>query len=318
MNWGNSNSRVPFSQDPLNLESWHLYPYHPSMLPPYIRYFVPLALACTLCTARAVVVSEEYSYNAEVSQNEACRRAEERAKSKAIASVLGEVVSSEEQMLCRSASGKTDDTCEFNQMSWSIIEGEIRGDVKVIKRVEAEKRGDKAWACVLTLDVDVVVPTRKPDPNFQLKSEIYFLTPNPRRATLQRERVPRKSFHVDDDILFEVTSTEPAHLALFGWLPNEDNKVYRIDSPATRPNCPQGAFSAPDKGKTAESYCLTASWSNAYKDTKKTYDEWLILVATKSPQKWLPAYELDQFKAILREIPLDQRRVVRRPYQLMK
>jgi hypothetical protein len=186
--------------------------------------------------------------------------------------------------------------------------------VKEIKRAEAVPRGPNVWACVLTLEVDVVVPTRKPDPNFQVNSEIYFLAP----GTRQRDKVLRKSFHAGDDLLFEVQSTEPAHLALFGWLPNEDNKVYRIDSPATRPNCPQGAFSAPDKGKTAESYCLTASWSNAYKDTKKTYDEWLILVATKSPQKWLPAYELDQFKAILREIPLDQRRVVRRPYQLMK
>ena len=92
-----------------------------------IARLVPWALACTLCAAHAIQVTEEYSYDGEVSQNEACRRAEERAKNKAIASVLGEVVSSEEQMLCRSTSGKTDDTCEFNQMSWSIIEGDIRG-----------------------------------------------------------------------------------------------------------------------------------------------------------------------------------------------
>jgi len=265
-----------------------------------------------MAQAEQVQVTEEYSYDGEVSQNAACRHAEERAKSKAIALVLGEVVSSEELMLCNSTRGKTDDTCEFNQMSWSIIEGDIRG-VKEIKRAEAMPRGPNVWACVLTLEVDVVVPTRKSDPNFQVKSEIYFLAP----GTRQRDKVLRKSFHAGDDLLFEVQSTEPAHLALFGWLPNEDNKVYRIDSPI-RPNCPQGVLSAADKGKTAESYCLTASWSDAYKDSKKTYDEWLILVATKSPQKWLTAYELDQFKAILREIPLDQRRVVRRPYQLMK
>ncbi|NBW24881.1 MAG: hypothetical protein EBR89_05520 [Betaproteobacteria bacterium] len=274
------------------------------------------ALLCALGTAQAVQITEEYSYDGEVSQNEACRRAEERAKTKAIAYVLGETISSEEQMLCRSTSGKTDDTCEFNQMSWSIIEGDIRG-VKLIKRSEAEKRGDKAWACVLTLDVDVVVPTRKPDPKFQVGTEIYFLVPDARKPSRQREKVLRKVFHAGDELILEVKSTEPAHLALFGWLPNEDNKVYRIDSPI-RPNCPQGALSAPDTGKTAESYCMTASWSDAYKDSKKTYDEWLILVATKTPQKWLDTYDLEQFKSTLREIPLDQRRVVRRPYQLMK
>ena len=265
-----------------------------------------------MAQAEQVQVTEEYSYDGEVANNVACRNAEERAKSKAIALVLGEVVSSEEQMYCRATNGKTDDACEFNQTSWSVIEGDIRG-VKVVKREEAVPRGANVWACVLTLNVNVVVPTRKPDPNFQVKSEIYFLAP----GTRQRDKVRRKSFNAGDDLLFEVESTEPAHLALFGWLPNEDNKVYRIDSPI-RPNCPQGVLSAADKGKTAESYCLTASWSDAYRDSKKTYDEWLILVATKSLQKWLPMYELDQFKAILREIPLDQRRVVRRPYQLMK
>ena len=282
----------------------------------WIKRLIAIAVACTLGLSHAIQVTEEYSYDGEVSQNEACRRAEERAKSKAIASVLGEVVSSEEQMLCRSSNGKTDDTCEFNQMSWSIIEGDIRG-VKLIKRSEAEKRGDKAWACVLTLDVDVVVPTRKPDPKFQVGTEIYFLVPDARKPPRQREKVLRKGFHAGDELIFEVKSTEPAHLALFGWLPNEDNKVYRIDSPI-RPNCPQGLVAASDKGKTAESYCMTASWSDAYKDSKKTYDEWLILVATKAPQKWLDVYEQEQFKAALREIPLDQRRVVRRPYQLMK
>ena len=281
-----------------------------------IKCLIPLALACSLVSAQTVQVTEEYSYDGEVSQNEACRRAEERAKTKAIASVLGEVVSSEEQMLCRSTNGKNDDTCEFNQMSWSIIEGDIRG-VKLIKRSEAERRGDKAWACVMTLDVDVVVPTRKPDPKFQVGTEIYFVVPDSRKPTRQREKVLRKGFHAGDELILDVKSTEPAHLALFGWLPNEDNKVYRIDSPI-RPNCPQGLVTASDKGKTAESYCMTASWSDAYKDSKKTYDEWLILVATKTPHKWLDQYDLEQFKSALREIPLDQRRVVRRPYQLMK
>lgn len=289
------------------------------MLTTPLKGFLPIVLSCALGMAQAeqVQVTEEYSYDGEVANNVACRHAEERAKSKAIALVLGEVVSSEEQMYCRATNGKTDDVCEFNQTSWSMIEGEIRS-VKVVKREEAVPRGANFWACVLTLNVDVVVPTRKPDPNFQVKSEIYFLVPDARRTARLREKLPRKIFHVNDNFLFEVQSTEQAYLALFGWMPNDDNKVYRIDNSATRPNCPEGPLSAPNKSTSAESYCLTADWSDAYKDSKKTYDEWLILVATKKPQKWLPAYELEQFKAILREIPLDQRRVVRRPYQVMK
>lgn len=292
-----------------------------NLLSAFRRSLPLLALACALGnaagTAHAIQVTEEYSWGGDISQNEACRRAEERAKSRAIARVLGEVMSTEEQMLCRSTGGKTDDSCEFNQMSWSVIEGDIRS-VKELARAAATPRGANAWACVLTLDVDVVVPTRKPDPRFQVGATLSFLVPDARRDARQREKVPRNNFHPGDDFVLEVSSTEPAHLALFGWLPGDDNKVYRIDSPATRPNCPLAGLAAPDKGRTEELYCLTASWSDAYKDSKKTYYEWLILVASKTPQKWLPVYELDQFKASLREIPLDQRRVVQRPYQLMK
>ena len=288
------------------------------LTPMMLKFLIPVALACTLGLAQAVQVTEEYSYSVEVSQSEACQRAVERAKRRAIAMVLGEVMSGDQQMLCRSTPGKTDDSCEFNRMTWSSIEdGEIR-KVTEIARVGASPRGPNAWACVLTLDVDVVVPTRKSDPKFQIGTEMYFLVPDARRDFRQREKVLRNSFHPDDNFVFQVKSTEPAHLALFNWLPSEDNKVYRVDRPAAVSNCPLGGLSAVDQSKTEETYCLTANWSDAYRDSKKTYYEWLILVATKTPQKWLPAYELDQFKAILREIPLDQRRVVQRPYQLMK
>ena len=76
------------------------------MLTAQLRSFLFLALVCALGTVQAVQVTEEYSWGGEVSQNEACRRAEERAKSRAIAKVLGEVMSTEEQMLCRSTSEK--------------------------------------------------------------------------------------------------------------------------------------------------------------------------------------------------------------------
>ncbi|NBQ40894.1 MAG: hypothetical protein EBU34_14285, partial [Alphaproteobacteria bacterium] len=65
------------------------------MLPHHLQSFLPLALICALGTAHAVQVTEEYSWGGDVSQNEACRRAEERAKSRAIAKVLGEVMSTE-------------------------------------------------------------------------------------------------------------------------------------------------------------------------------------------------------------------------------
>jgi hypothetical protein len=283
---------------------------------PLLKGLAPMVTACLFGAAQAVQVTAEYSYGGDVSQNEACRRAEERAKTMAIISVLGEVVSSEDQMLCSSITGKKD-TCEFNFMSWSFIDGDIRG-VREIKSLNAERRGLNEWACVLTLDVDVVVPTRKPDPNFQVKSETYFLVPDAHRATRVRDKMPRSRFHVGDEFVFEVNSTEPAHMALFGWAPSDDNKVHRLDGPGNELSCVQDGPTPINEGKTAASYCIGLKWSDAYKDNNGTYEEWLLLVATKTPNNWMLIYDLNQFKSALREIPLDQRRVVRRPYRLMK
>ncbi len=250
--------------------------------------------------AEWVSASAEHLYGPEMSENAACQLAEDKAKAMALARISGEAVSAEEQLLCKATTGKLSDSqCEFNRVTWSLIEGDIKG-FKLLNQQRALPR-DGARACVVSLLVDVVVPTKKPDPNFDL-----------------RVAIERSIFKVGDVFNVDIESTEPAYLAIFNWLPNENNQVYRVLNPQLSGMGDAALLKKNVSEKIDAHFGLTAAWSEAYKNQNKLYDEWLIVIASKKPYKWLSVYELDQFKEKLREIPIDERRIVRRGYQLMK
>jgi hypothetical protein len=73
-----------------------------------------------------------------------------------------------------------------------------------------------------------------------------------------------------------------------------------------------------DANKISRKFPLEAQWSDAYSKNKKFIDEWLIVIVTKQPYKWLSSYDFEQFKERLREIPIDERRLVRKGYQLTR
>lgn len=256
---------------------------------------------CASTTAKAEMATGlgEQFYGPEMSENAACDLAEKKAKAAALASVLGETVSNEEQLFCKQSTGKaTDGGCEFNRVTWSLIEGDITA-IKNLKRSTEKRLGTNA--CVVSLEAEIVIPTKKPDPNFEVK-----VTTN------------QMVYRVGDDFSLAVESTEPAHLAIFNWLPNENDQVHRIIPQDAGGGADMGILKKNASGKLRVDFGLMATWSNAYKDTKKQYDEWLIVIASKRPYKWLPTYDLDQFKEKLREIPVDERRIVRRGYLLSR
>jgi len=258
-----------------------------------------LALLFRVGFAEVAHGNAEYLYGPETSQSMACKLAEDKAKIVAIASIFGEAISNEEQQFCNATSGnQSANSCEFNRVTWTLIEGDIKA-VKNLKRT-VEVRGD-ATACIVSLDADIVVPSKKPDPNFDVKV-----------------KTKQNIYRVGDDFSLEIESTEPAYVYIFNWLPNENNKVYRIAKPGTEREPDSGVLGKTPNGKIGVSYTLVASWSDAYKDAKRFYDEWLIVIASKKPYKWLGSYDLDDFKAKLREIPIDERRVIKRGYQLTK
>jgi hypothetical protein len=63
---------------------------------------------------------------------------------------------------------------------------------------------------------------------------------------------------------------------------------------------------------------MTALWADSYADKKKFYDEYLLVVATKKKIFWLSKYSLDEFKSVLHSIPMGDKKLVKKAYQLTK
>lgn len=250
-------------------------------------------------TAEISAARAEYLFGPETARKDACELAIAKARSRALANVMGEFISSEELLSCQGATGKRSDYgCDLNQITWSQIEGEIRRTLKENTKVE-EREG--ASACIADVEVEIVIPKEKPDPNFQLRADF-----------------GQTVFRVGDRFNLDIELSQPGYFAVFNWLPHDSHSVVRVipntDDPAQstvqlRQNRSKGL---------KESYSLVASWAESYTGRRKFYDEYLIVVATKKPQRWMSQYSLDDFKALLQQIPITERRLVKKGYQLTK
>lgn len=250
--------------------------------------------------AEAVSARGEYLYGPETSEADACRLAEERAKAAALSKVFGESISMEEQMSCRETSGgKSDYGCELDRVSWSLIEGDIRA-ITANQKVIEPRAGAKA--CMVTLTVDIVIPDRRPDANFDVKVNIN-----------------EKRYRVGEVLTIELEPTAPMHVAIFNWVPYRNNNAVTQMFPNEMDphNYISKKTDIPTENKLA-TYSFTMAWLESLPKSRNFVDEYLIVIGTKEPIKWLSSYDLADFKSRLREIPLDERRIVKRGYQLIR
>ena len=241
----------------------------------------------------------EYLYGPETAEAEACKLAIGKAKTKALANVLGESVSAEELLSCRGSTGKISDYgCDLNQVTWSQIDGDIK---KTLSENAITEKREGASACVAEVEIEVVIPKDKPDPNFQLRADF--------KQTV---------FRVGDDFNLDIELSQAGYFAVFNWLPHDSNSVFRI-IPAIEDPSQSNIHLSQEKTKSLKAaFSMTASWADSYTGKRKFYDEYLLVVATKRPYKWLSKYSLDEFKSLLQLIPITDKRLVKKAYQLTK
>ena len=248
--------------------------------------------------AEMVTVKGEYLYGPETSEADACRMAEERAKTSALSRVFGEQVSLEQQLSCREITGTNSDySCELNSLTWSLVEGDIKATTAYSKVVES--RTDEK-SCTVTLTADVVIPDKKPDLNFQVNATIN-----------------EKIYRVGDILTMEFEPTAPMHIVVFNWVPHQDRNLVTQIFP--NPSEPQGYItkktSIPSSNRLSDYAFIML---DSLPKDRNFVDKYLIIIATKKPVKWLSKYQLSELKARLREIPVDERRVIKQGYQLIR
>ncbi len=167
-----------------------------------------LLMLTTLAMSSAVAeisrAQAEYLYGPETAPNDACNLALGKAKTKALANVLGESVSAEELLSCKGSTGKISDYgCDLNQVTWSQIDGDIKKTISE-KTVVEERAGTSA--CVADVEIEVVIPKDKPDPNFQLRADF--------KQTV---------FRVGDDFNLDIELSQQGFVTVFNWLPHDSN-----------------------------------------------------------------------------------------------
>jgi len=267
------------------------------------RYILPIISAAALfafdASADWISVTGEYGFGPDKSQSEACEEAERRAKEKALESVTGERISSEDNLVCSEM--KDDAECSLNRFTWSTIDG-------LIKEVRIKKTETVAWLgdfrkCQVSMDVDVGVGTGKPDPNFDIQV-----------------RLNHKSFRHGESLRISLSPSQPMYVSVFQYLPymKSEKQVTRIF-----PNTFDKQHFFKKKGdiptkKGSQQYDMTVGFPEEQNIANDQIDEYLMVIGTRKPISFLDTYSRYEFQSRLLEIPRQNRRTVKKAYNVLR
>lgn len=254
-----------------------------------------------LCPASAEWMSAQGSrlFGPEMSEQEACRLAERRAKDNALKQVAGERLSSEDLMVCGEQDGGA--SCDLNRITWSVIDGEIKGIRN--QTIETHEAVDDLRECVVSLEADVGFPKGQPDPSFDMA------------VTLNAS-----VFRAGDAMEIEITPISTMYITVFQWLPYErsDRQIARIF-----PNSfdSKNRFEARTTIPTPygrDRYAMMVGFPEGMSDKTRLLDEYLMVVGTREPVTFRDIYSLEEFNARLLEIPRSDNRRIKKAYAVVR
>ena len=267
------------------------------------RYILSFAVLAALVSTNALAEwmhgQGEYNFSPDLSENEACQRAERRAKETALKSITGEKLSSEDLLVCSEM--KDNAECSLNRFTWSTIDGVIKGirnnKTETVPSISGYRK------CRVTLEVDVGVGSGKPDPSFDMTV-----------------RLNQRTFRDGEPLEISINPTQPMHVTVFQWLPymKADRQVARIfPHQYDERNLFQGQGTIPTKDGRRR-YDMRVVFPDDLKHKKDLIDEYLMVVGTRKPVKFRETYTLEEYNARLLEIPLQDRRVIRKAYNVVR
>ena len=234
-----------------------------------IRYFLIIFFISFSASAEVVVTEGKYRYLSNMSQDEACSLAKEKAKLKAIEKVLGQTISSDEMENCSQVDGKT--SCERNQFFLSSFNGDITCLKQLDKSVTTEKisSGEEVSICKIKIRSNVERTTNTLDSSFDFNVKLN-----------------EKNFRDGEELKIDIELNKPLYLSIFQVLPYEkkDYQVYKLFPNELEPNnyLKDNSFSLP---KNAKYQIYFPEISN-----KNRVDEYLVFIASKKNINWLEKY----------------------------
>lgn len=251
-----------------------------------LKFFLDMALQPKLEADPEWIHGEgQYQISSTLSETESCNRAEKRAKLSALQKLGGERITGETLLTCTDK-GKVN--CPITEFTWSTINGLIKG-------VKDKKVKKTSTLCTVSLQAYVDTGIGKADPNFDLTV-----------------RISKKFFEPNENMSITINPTETMYISIFNWNPYapSDDQVTKLF-----PNVYETDNEVSSKITLPRENGYTFKITPASSNNQST--EYLQIVATKKPVKFLDTYSLYEFRNKVLDIPKSERKYVRKPYLII-
>ena len=232
----------------------------------------------------------DYAIHADISEAEACQKAEARAKLNAIQSFNGEYIASDTFMSCKESGDNVE--CPMHTFTWSMLDGLISGIRN--KSVRAMTNLKEQRVCRVILEARITSRSEPNDPNFDIHislSNHVLRSGDPLRITLN----PSQEMYVN--ILVEDHTNTLSRI-----FPNNFDTENKISSKLSIP--------------VSEDYQLQAAFPSQLK--RNSAEEIVHILATDSYLNLLDEYSVEDFNLKLAEIPNNKKRYVRKAYRIVR
>ena len=240
------------------------------MFKKYIFYKLIIILLVFPALAEQVITDGSYIYTGNISENEACSLAKDKAKLKALEKVSGQRISTEEIEMCSEVDGKT--SCERNQFFLSSFDSEITKLKELKKDIliqKIENSDEQSYICKIKIQTEVIKKSQTLDNSFDFNVKLN-----------------EKNFKEGDEFKIDLILKKPIYLSIFQILPYEkkDYQVYKIfpNSLDSKNFLTEKSVSLPKKAKYQIFF--------PSKLNKRSVDEYLLLIGSEKNINWLEKY----------------------------
>ena len=152
---------------------------------------------------KAEIVTEtgKHRHVGNVSKNQSCKIAEQKAKKNAIIKSIGQTISSDVVSNCSEVDGEFE--CERNQLSLFELNGVITSSKRIGKLNYGEELGsDGIFFCEVTIEANVEPVKKNQDPTFQFDVKLN-----------------QDIFRSGEDMKIEINTSKKMYITIFQWLP---------------------------------------------------------------------------------------------------
>jgi hypothetical protein len=168
-------------------------------------------------------------FGPDMTENEACQQAFEKAKQNALVSRYGEQRGSSTVLACDSVLQRTTgNDCEIYETTWSLIgtNGFIR-DTTVIDQEIRDVRG--ARECRMQVRVSIQDFDGEPDPAFESKISLHRKVLERTAARIGRfSQEPTINFKPGELAVIQISSSQKAYHYVFFWAPDVQKSSYQL------------------------------------------------------------------------------------------